>query len=287
MIPTKAILLLSCTDTLGVVSRISHFIFERGGNIIDLDQYVDQEEHRFFMRVEWSLESFSIPASDLHEAFTPLAKEFKADWKIELNGKKKTKVAIFVSKYSHCMIDLLWRKEAGEIDCEFPVIISNHPDLEHIAKNHQIPFELIPVNKENKAEQEKKEVELLKKHKIDLVVLARYMQILSESFTAEFPNQIINIHHSFLPAFIGGNPYKQAQDRGVKIIGATSHYATKDLDEGPIIQQDVTGVSHRDSLNDLVCKGRDLERIVLSRAVKLHLEHRILVYGKKTIVFEK
>lgn len=284
--PTRAILLLSCPDTLGVVARISHFIFERRGNIINLDQHVDSEDKMFFMRVEWSLEDFTIPVEDLDEAFAPLAKEFKANWKIQIAGQQKPRVAIFVSKYSHCLLDLLWRHESGELNSEISLIISNHPDLEPIAKNHKIPFEVFAINKENKLEQEKKEIALLKEHKIELVVLARYMQILSDSFISEYPNQIINIHHSFLPAFIGSNPYKQAQDRGVKIIGATSHYATADLDEGPIIQQDITRISHRDSLNDLICKGRDLERIVLARAVKLHLEHRILVHGRKTIIFE-
>ncbi len=284
--PQRAILLLSCPDTLGVVARISHFIFERRGNIINLDQHVDTEDKMFFMRVEWSMENFTIPSEDLREAFAPLAKEFKADWHIELIGNKKPRVAIFVSKYSHCLLDLLWRKEANELEYDIPVIISNHPDLSSIAATHNIPFEVIAINKENKAEQEKKEIELLKKLKVDLIVLARYMQILTDNFVTEFPNRIINIHHSFLPAFIGSNPYKQAQDRGVKIIGATSHYATADLDEGPIIQQDIARISHRDSLDDLICKGRDLERVVLARAVKLHLEHRILVHGRKTIIFE-
>jgi formyltetrahydrofolate deformylase len=284
--PIRAILLLSCPDTLGVVARISHFIFERRGNIINLDQHVDTQDKMFFMRVEWSLEDFTISIEDLHEAFAPLAKEFKANWTIRIAGLQKPKVAIFVSKYSHCLHDLLWRHESGELSSEISLIISNHPDLEPIAKNHKIPFEVFSITKETKPEQEKKEIALLKQHKIELVVMARYMQILSDTFIAEYPNRIINIHHSFLPAFVGSNPYKQAQDRGVKIIGATSHYATADLDEGPIIQQDITHISHRDSLNDLICKGRDLERIVLAKAVKLHLEHRILVHGRKTIIFE-
>ncbi|MDX1921078.1 MAG: formyltetrahydrofolate deformylase [Candidatus Caenarcaniphilales bacterium] len=285
--PNKAILLLSCPDKQGIVARISHFIFERKGNIINLDQHVDVEDKKFFMRVEWSLENFTIPSKDLHEAFAPMAKEFKADWNIDLVGDQKPKVAIMVSKYSHCLLDLLWRIETEEINCQVPVIISNHPDLDHIAKAHNIDYNVFPITKETKQEQEEKEIALLKELNVELIVLARYMQILSDSFVKEFPNKIINIHHSFLPAFIGSNPYKQAQDRGVKIIGATSHYATTDLDEGPIIQQDITCISHRDSLNDLVCKGRDLERIVLARAVKLHLEHRILVHGHKTIIFEK
>lgn len=284
--PIKAILLLSCPDTMGVVARISHFIFERGGNIINLDQHVDSQDKMFSMRVEWSLEKFSIPSQDLLEAFAPMAKEFKADWRIEFVSEQKPKVGIMVSKYSHCLVDLLWRKDTEEISCEFPLIISNHPDLAPIAKNHNIPFQVVPINKENKLEQEEKEIESFKQAGVELIVLARYMQILTDQFIGHFPHKIINIHHSFLPAFIGSNPYKQAQDRGVKIIGATSHYATADLDEGPIIAQDIVRISHRDSLNDLVIKGRDLERVVLARAVKLHLEHRILVHGHKTIIFE-
>ena len=256
----KAILLLSCPDTLGVVARISHFIFERRGNIINLEQHVDTQDKMFFMRIEWDLKDFTIPFEDLNEAFSPLGKEFKANWTIQLiNSFSKPKVALF---------------------------ISNHPDLEPIAKNYNIDFRLFPINKENKIQQEQKEIALLKEYKIDLIVLARYMQVLTDNFIAEFPHQIINIHHSFLPAFIGSNPYKQAQERGVKIIGATSHYATADLDEGPIIQQDITRISHSDSLNDLICKGRDLERTVLAKAVKLHLESKILVHNHKTIIFE-
>ncbi len=283
----KAILLLSCPDTLGVVARISHFIFERRGNIINLEQHVDTEDKMFFMRIEWDLKDFTIPTEDLNEAFAPLGKEFKADWTIQLiNSSCKPKVAIFVSKYSHCLLDLIWRQQTGELNCDFSVIISNHAELEPIAKNYNLDFRLFSINKENKLEQEQKEIALLKEYKIDLIVLARYMQVLTDNFIAEFPHRIINIHHSFLPAFIGSNPYKQAQDRGVKIIGATSHYATADLDEGPIIQQDITRISHSDSLNDLICKGRDLERTVLAKAVKLHLESKILVYNHKTIIFE-
>jgi len=283
----KAILLLSCPDTLGVVARISHFIFERRGNIINLEQHVDTEDKMFFMRIEWDLKDFTIPIEDLNEAFSPLGKEFKANWTIQLiNSFSKPKVALFISKYSHCLLDLIWRQKTGELNCDFSLIISNHPDLEPIAKNYNIKFRLFPINKENKLEQEQKEIALLKEYKIDLIVLARYMQVLTDNFIAQFPHQIINIHHSFLPAFIGSNPYKQAQDRGVKIIGATSHYATADLDEGPIIQQDITRISHSDSLNDLICKGRDLERTVLAKAVKLHLESKILVHNHKTIIFE-
>jgi formyltetrahydrofolate deformylase len=283
----KAILLLSCPDTLGIVSRISHFIFERRGNILSLDQHVDVEKQRFFMRVEWSLANFTIPAGDLHEAFAPLAKEFKADWHLELiSNQRKPNLAIFVSHYDHCLQDLLWRTEAGELNCQVPLIISNHQTCAPIAERHGIKFVHLPINKENKEAQENTQKALIKEYQIDLIVLARYMQILTPAFTEQFPAKIINIHHSFLPAFTGGKPYQQAQERGVKIIGATSHYATAELDEGPIIQQDITHITHKDALEDLVYKGRDLERIVLARAVKLHLEHRILVHGLKTIVFE-
>ncbi|HEY9886728.1 MAG TPA: formyltetrahydrofolate deformylase [Vampirovibrionales bacterium] len=284
--PTKAILLLSCKDQTGLVARISGFLYKNGGNVIALDQHVDAEEEMFFMRVEWSLESFSIPWEQLYSEFEKFAAPFNAQWQIAFRGAAKPKVAIMVSKYSHCLIDLLWRKEAGEIDCEFVVMVSNHPDFEKVAIQNNIDFKHVPITKETKKEKEKEEIKIFKEYGVDLIVLARYMQILTEDFISEFPSRIINIHHSFLPAFIGGSPYKQAQERGVKIIGATSHYATSDLDEGPIIEQDILRISHRDSVNDLVCKGRDLERMVLARAVKLHLEHRVLVYGRKTIVFD-
>ncbi len=281
----KAILLLSCKDRIGLVSRISHFIFERGGNIYDLDEHVDPVEKVFFIRVSWDMTGFSIPAGELEEAFRPLAREFNASWKINFTGRPM-KTAIFVSKYDHCLLEILWRRRMDEYDIEIPLIISNHPELKEIADLYKIPFHVFPITKDNKAEQEEKELALLEEHGIRLIILARYMQILSPSFVQKYPNRIINIHHSFLPAFVGSNPYKQAYERGVKVIGATSHYVTEDLDQGPIIDQDIIKISHKDSVKDLIRKGRDLERRVLSQAVLNHTEHRILVHGQKTIIFD-
>ncbi len=280
-----AVLLLSCPDRAGLVSRITHFIFERGGNIVDLDEHVSGDEGIFTIRVAWEMDNFSISKDDLIEAIKPLAKEFNADWKISFSDPSP-KVAIFVSKFDHCLHDILWRYKAGELTCEIKLIISNHPDLEGLAAFYKMPFFVFKKSKENKAEQEKAEQKLLKENNIDTIVLARYMQILSDNFCRNYPNQIINIHHSFLPAFIGGNPYKQAYQRGVKIIGATSHYVTADLDEGPIIEQDVIRVTHKDNLKDMVRKGRDLERVVLARALKAHLEKRVMVLNNRTVVFE-
>ena len=280
-----AILLLSCKDRTGLVSRISNFIFERGGNILDLDEHVDPVENMFFIRVAWSTKNFSIGVEEIEEAITPLAKEFKASWKIRI-AEEKLRTAIFVSKYDHCIQDILWRQKMGEFEIEIPLIISNHPDLEHLAEQYGIPFHVFPINKENKPDQEAVELGLLKEHQIDTIILARYMQILSPDFVREYPSRIINIHHSFLPAFVGSKPYNQAYERGVKIIGATSHYVTTDLDEGPIIEQGIIRISHKDSIKDLIRKGRDLERRVLAQAILNHSEHRILVHGQKTIVFE-
>ncbi len=280
-----AILLLSCPDRVGLVSRISHFIFERGGNIIDLDEHVDTENNLFFIRVAWDMSNFSIPPEDLEDAIRPLAREFKAIWSIRFSEAKQ-RVAIFVSKYTHCIQEILWRYSLGEFNIDIPLVISNHPDLQSFTEGQGIEYYHFPIDKENKRDQEEKELSLLKERKIDTIVLARYMQILSADFVKHFPSQIINIHHSFLPAFIGGNPYKQAFQRGVKLIGASSHYVTEDLDEGPIIEQDITRISHKDTLKDLIRKGRDLERLVLARALRCHSEHRILVHGHKTIIFE-
>lgn len=280
-----AILLLSCPDKTGLVARISHFIFERGGNILDLDEHADTTEGNFALRVAWSMENFSISAEDVEAAFLPLAREFEAEWRICFT-EQKLKAAIFVSKYDHCLQEILWRHSLGEYNVEIPLIISNHPDLGYLAERYQIPYHIFPINKETKLDQEKKELALLKGEGIDLILLARYMQILSPQFIAAYPHQIINIHHSFLPAFIGGNPYRQAYERGVKIIGATSHYVTEDLDEGPIIEQDIIRITHRDTVADLKRKGRDLERLVLARALQHHTEHRVLVQGQKTIIFQ-
>lgn len=278
-----AILLLSCKDRRGLISRISHFVFERGGNILDLDEHVDGNQ--FFTRVAWDMEDFSVPEQEVAEAFSPLAKEFNATWRVEFTGKPM-RVAIFVSKLDHCLQELLWKQRLGEFSVEIPLIISNHEALRPLAEQYGISLYCFPITAENKAEQERRELKLLKAHRIDSIVLARYMQILTPEFIDEYPNRIINIHHSFLPAFAGSNPYKQAYERGVKIIGATSHYVTKDLDDGPIIEQDVIRISHTDKLDDLVRKGRDLERLILARALYYHARHRILVHDNKTIIFQ-
>jgi formyltetrahydrofolate deformylase len=279
----KAILLLSCPDRIGLVSRISHFIFERGGNIINLNEHVDVNTKSFFIRVAWDMSNFSIPPEEAEEAFLPMAKEFGASFKIRFI-EAKLKVAIFVSKYDHCLHEILWRHSRNEFQIDIPLVISNHPDLKPIADLYKIPFHVFPISKENKEEQERKELELLRDHKIDTIVLARYMQILSPQLINAYPKQIINIHHSFLPAFIGGNPYKQAYERGVKIIGATSHYVTEELDEGPIIEQGIIRITHKDKLDDLIRKGRDVERLVLANALHYHSEHRVIVHGNKTVI---
>jgi formyltetrahydrofolate deformylase len=284
-IPSQAILLFSSPDQKGLVSMITGFIAQYGGNIVSLHEHVDGFDKSFFLRVVWDMEGFEIPQDEVKDAFHPVGKKFHANWNILFSGKK-LRIAVMVSKYEHCLQELLWRQHLAESAYEIPLILSNHPDLESMANYHRIPYHLFPITKENKSLQEQAELRLLKEHHIDTVVLARYMQVLTNSFVNQYPNRIINIHHSFLPAFVGGNPYKQAYERGVKIIGATSHYVTEDLDEGPIIEQDIIRISHRDSVKDLVRRGRDLERIVLAKAVNYHAEHRILVNGKKTVVFE-
>ena len=283
--PTRAILLFSCPDTRGIVAEVSHFIFTYGGNIIDSSQHHDEETNTFFMRVEWDIRDFSVPAEKIPDAFDPIAMKFSMNLMLQFPDRV-ARVALFVSKQGHCLQDLLLRHAEGELPCEIPLIISNHQTYRSTAEWFGIPFHHVPVTKEHKADSEAKQRELLRAHEVDLVVLARYMQIISPDFVAEYPNRIINIHHSFLPAFVGARPYHQAFARGVKIIGATSHYVTASLDEGPIIEQDVARVSHRDSVPDLVQKGRNLEKLVLARAVKLHLEHRILAFKNKTVVFE-
>ena len=281
----KTILLLSCADQKGLVASISNFITDNGGNIVNLDEHVDSDAKMFFIRVEWELGNLKFGKDELHTEFKPLADKFNAKWKIEF-AEKKLKLAIFVSKYDHALQEILWRYKLGEFDVEISAIISNHNNLSTLADNYNIPFHNFPISKETKSEQEQKEIELLEELNVDLIVLARYMQILSADFVSSFPNKIINIHHSFLPAFMGGNPYKQAFERGVKMIGATSHFVTNDLDEGPIIAQDIVRISHKDSVKDLVRKGRDLERLVLAKALHCFFEHRVLVHKGKTIVFE-
>ncbi len=280
-----AILLMHCPDQTGILASITEFITKNQGNIIYLDQHVDRQEGIFYTRIEWELEDFLIPKEKLEDYFgTLFAQRYAMDWTIYFSTKKP-KMAIFVSKMGHCLFDLLGRYTAGEWDVEIPLIISNHEDLRHVADRFDIPFYVFPVNKENKAEQEKKEIELLKEMNIDFVVLARYMQILSLDFVAQFPHRVINIHHSFLPAFIGAKPYHAAHHRGVKLIGATSHYVTTDLDAGPIIEQEVVRITHKDTVDALVRKGRDLEKIVLSRAVEKHLKRKLLIYNNRTVVF--
>lgn len=280
----QAILLFSCKDQKGLVFEITKQLFRIGGNITDLNEHVDLAESKFFIRVAFHYEDNNISEKQILTKFEILGIKFDANWQIYFQDRKQ-KVAIFVSKYDHCLQEILWRNTLNEFNMEIVVVISNHEDLKGLSDQYKIPFYHFEITKENKFEIEKKEIELLLKLKIDTIVLARYMQILSSEFVKMFPNRIINIHHSFLPAFIGGNPYKQAFTRGVKIIGATSHYVTNDLDEGPIIEQDIIRITHSDELRDLIRKGRDLERLVLARALLLHSQYRILVDGKKTIVF--
>ena len=280
-----AILRMHCPDQAGIITVITGFINENGGNIVYLDQYVDRVNGIFYMRIEWELDNFIIPKEKISDYFNTLyAQRYNMSFHISFTERVQ-RMAIFVSKMSHCIYDLLARYTAGEWDVEIPLIISNHPDLSIIGKQFNIPFEVIPITKDNKAEQEAKEFELLERYNIDFIVLARYMQVLSEDFIARYPNRIINIHHSFLPAFIGAKPYHQAYERGVKLIGATSHYVTAELDAGPIIEQDIARISHKDSPAELVHKGRDLEKIVLSRAVEKHIQRKILTYKNKTIIF--
>ena len=282
---TNAVLLISCPDRKGLVARISDFVYRHNGNILHADNHFDEEAGLFLMRVEWDLKDFALSRDQICSAFQPLARELNLDWELRFSDQIP-KSAIFVSKYEHCLYDLLLRHRAGELRADFTLVISNHSDLRPIADSFGIEFLAFSISKENKPAQEARIIEALKKREIDLIVLARYMQILSDDFVNQFRNRIINIHHSFLPAFAGAQPYRQAYQRGVKLIGATSHYVTAALDAGPIIAQDVTHISHRDSVADLVRKGRDLERIVLARGVRLHVENRVLVYGNKTVVFD-
>lgn len=279
----QAILLFSCKDQHGIVYEISKFILENGGNIVDLDEHVDSDQQMFFIRVAW--EMTKINENELKSKFAPLAQKFDAKWKIELDNKIP-RMVIFVSKYDHALQEILWRTQIGEFNANIVAIISNHNDLRKMAGSYNIPYYHIPISRENKNQQEDLEIEIIKKLDVDVIILARYMQILSENFTKNFPNKIINIHHSFLPAFIGSNPYKKAYQRGVKMIGATSHFVTNNLDEGPIISQDIIRINHKDSVADLKRKGRDLERLVLANALGLFLDNRVLVYNGKTIVFE-
>jgi len=281
----SAILLIHCPDNKGIVAQVTAFINDNNGNIITLDEHVDRLDKIFYMRVEWELDGFLIPEQKIADFFvTLIAERYKMSWKLYFSSQQP-RMAIFVSRLSHCLYDILSRVYAGEWEVDIPLIISNHRDLEPIARQFNIPFFHIDKESGNKAEKERIELDLLEKHQVTFVVLARYMQVLSDNFIKHYPNSIINIHHSFLPAFPGAKPYHSAYERGVKIIGATSHYVTSDLDAGPIIDQDVVRVSHRDSTDRLIMKGKDVEKLVLSRAILMHLHRRILVYNNRTVVF--
>lgn len=280
-----AILLIHCPDQKGIVAAITDFLHKNQGNIIDIEQHVDRIDDHFFMRVEWELDGFAIPKQKIDDYFATLVgNRYQMKWQLQFT-EHRPRMAIFVSKMSHCLYDILQRFMSGEWEVEIPIIISNHENLKYIADRFEIDFALFPITKTNKKEQEAAEIALLQEKNIDFIVLARYMQILSDDFVKFFPNQIINIHHSFLPAFKGAKPYHQAYQRGVKIIGATSHYVTSDLDEGPIIAQGVKEVSHNDTIQDLVRKGKNLEKVVLSDAIYAQLRHRILPYKNRTVVF--
>jgi formyltetrahydrofolate deformylase len=281
----SATLLITCPDAKGIVAAIAEFLYRHNANILHADQHQDAENNLFLMRVEWDLANFDIAVEDFEQHFKIIAQKFAMNWQLKLT-QKRPRLAIMVSQYDHCLADLLHRHQGGELACDIPLIISNHKHTEKLAAYYGIPFHYIEVNKENKAEAEAKQFALFDAHQIDLIVLARYMQILSPDFVKRYPQRIINIHHSFLPAFIGARPYHRAFERGVKLIGATSHYVTEVLDEGPIIEQDIARISHREQVEDLIQKGRDLERVVLSRAVRWHIDNRVLVYANKTVVFD-
>ncbi len=280
-----AILLVQCPDRKGLDATIAEFIYRYDGNILHFEQHQAGVERYYLARVEWDLEGFRLDLGHFPGAFGPIAQKFGMNWRIAL-GSNRPRVAIFVSKFDHCLVDLLYRQRNGELACDLPLILSNHADAQRHADFYDIPYHIFPVTRETKAQVERQERELLCSLGIDLIVLARYMQVLSPEFIAHFPQRIINIHHSFLPAFVGAKPYHQAYERGVKLTGATAHYVTEVLDDGPIIEQGVVRISHRDSLEDLVEKGRDLEKVVLSRAVRWHIENRILLYDNKTVIFE-
>lgn len=280
-----ATLLVSCPDKKGLVAALAQLLYGHGCNIIDAGQHTDPDAAQFFQRIRFDMKDLHADRLTLERGIEDVATRFSMTWQLSYEARRK-RVAIFVSKYDHCLYDLLLRHRAGELVCDVVMVVSNHEDLRHVAEQFATPFHLFNMTKANKAEQEEKQWELLDQYGVDLIVLARYMQILSSAFTARYPNRIINIHHSFLPAFTGGKPYHRAYERGVKLIGATAHYATSELDEGPIIEQDVIRTSHKDSVHDLVRKGRDLEKVALARAVKWHVEDRILVHANKTVVFD-
>ncbi|MGA8433158.1 MAG: formyltetrahydrofolate deformylase [Candidatus Sulfotelmatobacter sp.] len=285
----SAILLVSCPDAKGEVASIADFVYRHGGNILHADEHADEESGLFLMRVEFDPKDFDIDLSqkdlaDFDKHFSPIAQKFQMNWRLAQSAERQ-RMIVFVSRYDHCLVDLLYRHQSGELACDIPLIISNHADNQAVADFYKVPYAVVSVTKENKLQAEAKIQSLIDEHRPDFMVLARYMQILSNEFVNKYPQRIINIHHSFLPAFVGARPYHQAFERGVKLIGATSHYVTAVLDDGPIIEQDVVRVSHRDTVEDLIRKGRDLEKVVLSRAVRWHVENRVLVYGNKTVVF--
>lgn len=283
MTSSTATLLISCPDQKGLVAKIANFIYSNGGNIIHADQHTDFAAGLFLTRLEWQLEGFNLPRELIGPAFNAIAQPLQSEWQLHFSDTIP-RIAIWVSQQDHCLLDLLWRQRAKEFLAEIPLIMSNHPNLQVISEQFGADFQHIPITKDTKVEQEAKQLELLSQYNIDLVILAKYMQVISPEFITQFP-KIINIHHSFLPAFVGAKPYHKAHERGVKIIGATAHYVTPELDAGPIIEQDVARVSHRDSVADLIRKGKDLERVVLARAVRLHLRHQVLVYSNRTVVF--
>ncbi len=282
--PLSATLLISCPDRKGLVAAVTEYISGHDGNILHLDQHVDVQENVFFMRVEWNLVSFTIPREQIAASFAPIADRFSMQWKLHYSDTIP-RMAIFVSREPHCLYEILARYQSGEWRVHIPVIVSNHPDLQSLAEKFGVEYRHIPVSRDNKREAEQQQVALMKELKVDFIVLARYMQILSAEFVAEFPNRIINIHHSFLPAFPGGRPYHEAYARGVKLMGATSHFVVAELDAGPIIEQETVRINHKDSVDDLIRKGKDTEKLVLSRAIGYHLHHQVLVYHNKTVIF--
>jgi formyltetrahydrofolate deformylase len=278
------ILLLQCPDRKGVVAAVTTFIYEHGGNIVRADEHQDPDLNLYFLRLEWDLADFDTSLEQFGTQFEPLVRKFDMRWRVA-HSSYRTRLAILVSKAGHCLADLLFRHQIGELACEIPLVISNHPDLRRMTEFYGIPYYEIELAVGGKEGAEARALDLLERHLIDAVVLARYMQVLSSEFVARYPNRMINVHHSFLPAFIGAKPYHRSYERGVKLIGATSHYVTQILDEGPIIEQDIVRITHRDSLPDLVRKGGDAERAVLTRAVRWHIENKIIVHGNKTVVF--
>ena len=282
---SHAILLVSSPDQKGITASVTQFIYKNNGNIVHADQHIDEQSNTFFLRIEWSLDGFDISRDKIKERFTPIANKFRMIWELSFTDQRP-KIAVYVSRHLHCLVDILYRHKAGQLPCDIPMIISNHSDVKTIANDFRIKCHVMPITEINKEDQEAKQIDIIQQGNIDFIVLARYHQILSAKFVSAFQNRIINIHHSFLPAFVGKNPYLQAYEKGVKVIGATSHFVTEELDQGPIIEQSTVRISHRDSLEDLVRKGEDLEKVVLNRALRLALQKKILSYSNKTVIFD-